>query len=202
MLLTIPGLTALFVDYGEYQRCLGKNKWEESTGWHIAKSSKQQSVQILRVSRQIRQEGLPIFYMCNKFDISFSYCYNIPQPTYQNPVPMLKRGMGNANLKLIRHVVVNNDVKLPALVAALKGLQSITMCGVSLHGLVIGKFEEIEVNELQRRITESLPEFKTRTALAEILGLNISLRLIIGFRVDDPRVRGVSKHLPKNDQAN
>jgi hypothetical protein len=115
MLLTVPGLTVLFVDYGEYQRCLGKNKWEESTGWHITKSLKQQSVQILRVSRQ---EGLPIFYMCNKFDISLPYCCSIPQSTYQNPIPMLKRAMGNANLKLIRHVVVDNDIKLPALVAA------------------------------------------------------------------------------------
>jgi hypothetical protein len=160
MLLACSGIVKLEACNGPHQRWLAKGRWSETMeGAHITCPGSQLSAQVLRVSRQIFEEGLPILYTCNKFDFTQPSIFTLPYLTYSSPAAVLRRTIGGANIKLIRHVIVPGVVKLPALISALKGLQSIEVrkdirCGNYL------RFEELGAPELQTLVAHKLPDTK------------------------------------------
>ena len=162
------GTAQLQVAWGQHQRWLGKNKWKEHRGWHISRSLDQHSAQILRVSRQIFQEGSLILYGCNKFDLTQTF--RLPRATYCSPGPIVKRAIGGANLKIIRHMAIGVGVKLPAVFAAFRGLQSMELY-VNYRPPTRVMFEELGVDELQEEITRMLSS-TSNTNLAELLREN------------------------------
>ena len=127
-LLAGSGNAKFQVDFGVHQRWVGKNEWKRADGWHIARSLDQHSAQMLRVSRQVYQEGTPILYGCNRFDLRRTAQGR--HPTCDNPTPILKRAIGNRNLHLIRSVALHRTAILPPVVRALRGLQNVTFLGL------------------------------------------------------------------------
>jgi hypothetical protein len=161
MVLAASGTARLQVARGQHQRWLGKNKWQEHRGWHISGSLDQHSAQILRVSRQIFQEGSLILYGCNKFDLTQTFL-RLPWATYSSPGPIVKRAIGDANLKIIRHVAVGVGTKLPTVFATFQGLQSIELC-VNYRPSTRVMLEKLGVDELQEEITR-IPSLRTKLA--------------------------------------
>jgi hypothetical protein len=176
MVLAASGTARLQVAWGQHQRWLGKNKWRKHRGWHISGSLDQHSAQILRVSRQVFQEGSLILYGCNKFDLTQTV--RLPWATYSSPGPIVKRAVGGANLKIIRHMAVGVGTKLPAIFAAFQGLQSIELY-VSYRPNTRIMLEELGVDELREEIIRIL---SLRTNLAE-LGRE-SRGIVFKLRVD------------------
>ena|SRR5947209_1442787 len=125
MILTIvlagSGTARLRAALSQHQRWLRKNKWQKHRGWYINGSLDQHSAQLLRVSRQIFQEGSLILYGCNKFDLTWT-TVGLPRTTYRSPGPIVKRTIGGANLTIIRHMAVGIDIDLSAVFAAFQGL--------------------------------------------------------------------------------
>jgi hypothetical protein len=160
MVLAASGTARLQVARGQHQRWLGKNKWQEHRGWHISGSLDQHSAQILRVSRQICQEGSLILYGCNKFDLTQTL--RLPRATRASPGPIVKRAIGGANLKIIRHMAVGVGTRLPTIFATFQGLQSIELC-VSYRPSTRVMLEELGVNELQEEVTR-IPSLKAKLA--------------------------------------
>ena len=158
MLLAGSGIARLEVDVGPHQRWLAKRRWSGSVdGAHITRSADQHSAQILRVSSQLHQEGLPILYCCNKFDLTQSSIRRLSWQTYNSPAPLIKRAIGGANLKLIRHVIVVGQVKLPAFISAFKGLQSLEV-RMNMWLSDNPKPEELSAAELQAEVRKGLSD--------------------------------------------
>src|SRR5437868_791620 len=111
MVLAASGTARLQATWGQHQRWMGKNGWREHRGWHISGSLDQHSAQVLRVSRRIFQEGSLILYGCNIFDLTQTT--RLPRATYFSPGPIVKRAIGGANLKIIRHIAVGAGARLP-----------------------------------------------------------------------------------------
>jgi hypothetical protein len=170
------GTARLQVAWGQHQRWLGKNKWQEHRGWHISGSLDQHSAQILQVSRQIFQEGSLILYGCNKFDLTQTA--RLPWATYCSPGPIVKRAIGGANLKIIRHMAVGVNVKLPAVFAGFQGLQNVELC-VNYRPSTHVMLEELEVGEFQEVVTRML---SPRTNLAGLIRENTGI--VFKLRVD------------------
>jgi hypothetical protein len=169
------GTAQLQAAWGKHQRWLGKNKWQEHRGWHISGSLDQHSAQILRVSRQIFQEGSLILYGCNKFDLTQTV--RLPRVIYCSPGPIVKRAIGGANLKIIRHIAVGVDVKLPAVFAAFQWLQSMELY-VDYRSSNHIMFEELGVDEFQEEVTRMLsPRINLARLLRENIGIAFKLRV-------------------------
>jgi hypothetical protein len=178
MLLACSRIVKLEVSYGPHQRWLAKGRWSETVeGAHITCPSGQHSAQVLRVSRQIFEEGLPILYTCNIFDFTQPSIYNLPHLTYNSPAAVIKRTIGGANLKLIRHMIVLEAVKLPTFISALRGLQSIQI-RTEIWVCNFSRLEELGAAEIQTQVTQRLPDVKDLgKALRERRGLTVKLSL-------------------------
>lgn len=170
------GTAQLKVAWGQHQRWMGKNKWQEHRGWHISGSLDQHSAQILRVSRQIFQEGSLVLYGCNKFDLTQTF--RLPRATYCSPGPIVKRAIGGANLKIIRHIAVGVSVKLPAVFSAFRGLQSMEIY-INYRPSTHAMLEELGGGEFQEKVARML---SPRMNLAESLRGNIDI--VFKLRVD------------------
>jgi hypothetical protein len=162
------GTAQLQVAWGQHQRWMGKNKWQEGRGWHISRSLDQHSAQILRVSRQIFQEGSLILYGCNKFDLT--QFFRLPWTTYRSPGLIVKRAIGGANVKIIRHIAVGVVVRLWAVFAAFQGLQSMEIY-VNYRPPTRVMFEELGVDEFQKEVRQILSS-TSNTNLADLLRSN------------------------------
>jgi hypothetical protein len=170
------GTAQLQATWGQHQRWLSKNKWQGHRGWHISGSLDQHSAQILRVSRQIFQEGSLILYGCNKFDLTQTV--RLPRVIYCSPGPIVKRAIGGANLKTIRHIAVGVEARLPAVFAAFQGLQSMELY-VDYRSSTHIMLEELGVDEFQEEVTRIL---SSRMNLARLLRENIGI--VFKLRVD------------------
>ena len=128
MLLARSGIAKLVLAKGKHQLWLGQNKWaeSESDGCHLGHSLHQHSGQVLRVSRQVYNEGLPILYGGNKFD--FTAANDGRYHHFWGP--MLKNAIGEVNAKLIRHMLVrvaSAHVVMQELSPYLPNLQSVEL---------------------------------------------------------------------------
>jgi hypothetical protein len=175
MVLAASGTARLQAAWGQHWRWLGKNKWQEHRGWYISGSLDQHSAQVLRVSRQIFQEGSLILYGCNKFD--FRQTARLPLAIYSSPSSILKRAIGDANHRAIRHIAVREDVNLPALFATFQGLQSIELYleyGPRYHVML----EELGVDEFRKELIRILSsKMRISELRRENRGITLKLRL-------------------------